>query len=188
MTNLEIQQTRMGVESPWDAQNKSRAMAQAAARQDQWPYPWAWMPPGGRPFSKVGSLAAPNYGAGNVALITGVEYEVPAGYMGVISHLFWQYVGTGYVNGSGNVVVSVTVNQPVGLTSAAGYGLPDYNAMVVSVGDAQFPWPVPGGWVLDEGNVVRMTAYTVATVGQGAPNYVLGGVLGWIWPSQMGRR
>jgi hypothetical protein len=187
-TELEIQQARLGVDSPWDVQNKSRAITAAMARQDNWPYPWAYMPPGGRPFNRAGSVAAPNYNVGNMVEITGTRYEVPAGYMGVITGLWWQYVGTGFVNGSGNVVVSVTVNQPLGLTSLAGYSLPDYNNMVVALGDASYPWPVAGGWVLDEGNVVRMTAYTVATVGQGAPNYVLGGVLGWIWPSQTGRR
>ena len=179
-----VQRALKGVDSPWEAQNKSRAMIEAAWRQDNWPYPWVYMPPGGRPFNRVGSVAAPAHGAGNVVLVTGVQYEVPAGYTGVLTGLFWQYVGTGFVNGSGNVVASVTVNTPVGVTSVAGYGLPDYNAMSVAVGGADYPWPVTGGWVIEGGNVLRMTAYTVATVGVGAPNFVLGGLMGWVWPSQ----
>jgi len=97
----------------------------------------------------VGSLSRPQpRRAGDVAVITGVEYEVPAGIWGDYS-LVLADVGSGFVNGIGNVVVSVTVNQPVGLTSTAGYGLPDYTNMVVQIGDAQLPVAGAGGWVID---------------------------------------
>lgn len=177
--------TRLGLNTPWENQNRARAVAQD--RVDKWPYPWVHMPENGRPFNRVGSVVAPAFGDVNQVAVTGVQYEVPAGYVGVLRGLFWQYVGTGFVNGSGNVVVTVDVNTPLGTTPATAFNLPDYSNMVVAIGDANYPWPVDGGWFLREGDMVRMKAYTVATVGTGAGNYVLGGVQGWVWPSAVSR-
>lgn len=177
--------TRLGLNTPWENQNRSRAVAYD--RIEKWPYPWVYMPENGRPFSRVGSVAAPAYDAANQVLVTGVQYEVPAGYMGVLCALFWTYVGSGWTNGSGDVVATVDVNTPLGTSPATAYNLPDYYNMVVGLGDSRYPWPIPGGWILREGDVVRMKAYTVGTVGTGAPNYVLGGVQGWVWPSVVNR-
>lgn len=176
-------QSRLAAITPWELQDRARAAA--IERQDQWPYPWVYMPPGGRPFNARGSLVAPAYGAGNQAVVT--SYEVPAGYMGVLTHLFWQYIGTGFVEGSGTIVATVDINTPLGVSAVDGYSLPDFADMTLSVGDQKYPWPIPGGWVADEGQILRLKAYTTATVTVGAGNYIHGGLLGWIWPAQSNR-
>lgn len=176
-------ENRLAVQVPWESQNRARAAA--ISRQDAWPYPWVFMPPGGRPFNRRGSLVAPAYGAGNQAVVT--SFEVPAGYQGVLLNLFWQYVGTGFVQGSGTIVTTVDINTPLGVAALGGYTLPDFANMTLSIGDNTYPWPVDGGWVLDEGQVVRMKSYTTATVTVGAGNYIHGGLLGWIWPAQVNR-
>jgi len=167
-------------DTPWDTQTRARAAA--VKRLDMWPYPWAHMPIDGRPFSRRGSVVAPAFGVGNQ--VTLAEYEIPPGYMGVITHVFALYVGTGYIEGAGFVVWDIDLNTPLGTTPSAGYALPDYAAFTMSLGDAKYPWPLAGGWVADEGETVRVKGRTVATVTVGGNTRLLGGVLGWIWPSQ----
>jgi hypothetical protein len=164
--------------SPYEAQ--VRATAKAAGRQDQWPYPWEFRAEDGRGYCVRGSVAAPAFGAVNQVLIA--EYEVPAGFIGVLRHLWCQYVGTGYVEGSGNVVFTVDINTRLGVTTE-GYLLPYFGTIAGQLGSNVTPFPLDGGWMLDEGDVVRLKGYTVGTVSVGAPNYVLGGLMGWIWPT-----
>lgn len=168
--------------SPYELQIRTRAAAES--RGAQWPYPWTYMPQDGRPYSRRGSVAAPAFTIANQVTIA--EMEIPNGYMGVLTWIYAFYAGSGFVNGSGDVVFTVDVNTPLGTSPFQGYGLPDYSAFTMALGSANNPWPLPGGWVLNEGDVVRVKAYTVGTVGTGAPNYVHGGLLGWTWPSQKG--
>jgi hypothetical protein len=177
---------RLGVQTPWETQNRARALA--ADRAAEWPYPWVHMPQNGRAFNRVGSVEAPPYGDANTVVVTGAVYTVPVGYVGVLTGLFWQYVGTGFVNGSGNVIVTIDVNTPLNTGGVTAYNLPDYSNMRVALGLPAYPWSVSGGWMLDDGDTVRVKAYTVATVGVGAPNYVLAGLQGWIWPNGDGQR
>lgn len=173
---------RMGLETPYENQRRARAVA--VANRNDWPYPWAYMPVDGRPFNRVGSVVSPAFDAANQVLVTGCEYTIPTGYAGVLGALWWEFVGSGFVRGSGDVVATVDVNTPVGVSVVGGFVLPDYGSMVVPLGAAATPYPVLGGWVLSEGDTVRLKAHTVATVGTGAPNFVVGGLQGWVWPLQ----
>lgn len=174
--------------NPTPYETQSRARTAAVTRGAQWPYPWVDMPIDGRPFSRRGNFQAPAFGAGNQ--ITLASFEVPMGYNAVVTHLFTGYFGTtaggAWVNGTGTVFWSVDVNTPLGASPVAGYGLPDYALFDLSIGNAAYPWPVSGGWVLEDGDVIRVKGYTVATVDVGAGTALYGGVIGWVWPSQKG--
>lgn len=171
---------RLGIETP--VENQQRARAVANANRNDWPYPWAYMPQDGRPFSRRAAVATPAFGAAN--RVTLATYEVPTGYMGVLVNVLAFYAGTGFINGSGDIVWDIDVNTPLGVSVVGGYALPDYSAFTLSLGNAIQPWPLDGGWVLGEGDIVRVKARTVATVGTGAPNFLYGGLMGWVWPVQ----
>lgn len=62
--------------------------------------PWLIPPPGHLPFVEVGNIQIPTIG--NSATV--LRIEVPVGYDGVIRRLANNYLGGGFVSGSGDIV------------------------------------------------------------------------------------
>lgn len=174
-----VQSYRRGVSPAVPAQSQLMAQFTRDGRKDQYPYPWEHMPSSGRAFNKRGSIEAPAFGAANQVVIA--TLTVPAGYRGVLRKVFTGYQGTGFLNGLGFVVWDIDINTPLGVTNG-GYSLPDFAAMTLALGSTVYPWPVEGGWLLNEGDTVRVKAYTDNTVGVGPGAVVFGGLLGWLWP------
>jgi hypothetical protein len=170
---------RSGVRPAVPAQSQLMAQFTRDGRRDEYPYPWCHMPSNGRAFNKRGAVEAPAYDAANQVVIA--TLVVPAGYRGVLRKVFTGYSGTGYAVGSGFVVWDIDINTPLGVVGG-GYSLPDFAAMTLPLGGVAYPWPLEGGWLLSEGDTVRVKAYTVSTVGVGPGAVVFGGLIGWLWP------
>jgi hypothetical protein len=149
-----------------------------------WPYPWVYIPPGGISFYSPGSVAAPNYGVGNQVEIC--EYTVPISFEGVLTKLMNQYLDPApstFVQGSGDIIFDYDIDRPIGAPLSTGHYLADYYHILVNQGSTEEgPWPVEGGIRLKQGETIRLKVYTVQNVLTGAPAFVHGALLGWIWP------
>lgn len=158
-------------------------LANSARHIEEWPFPWEQMPPDGRVFNAMSNAAvdAPAYGAANQVVVC--SYAIPAGFTACIKAIMRSYSGSGWVEGSGDIVWDIDVDRPLGASPIIGWGLPDYTANIFSLGSPSLgPWKVPGAIIVQSGTI-RMKARTVANVTVGAPNYLVGTLIGWIYPS-----
>lgn len=71
--------------------------------------PWQKMPPQGKRFSQIGSIALPtsNYGTDQLVL----SYRVPLGFDGVINYIVQNYTGQGFSDGGGDLTWRLQLNQ-----------------------------------------------------------------------------
>ncbi len=154
------------------------------ARSDEQssPYPWVMIPPGGVSVFEHGSFATPAYGTANQ--ITLCTYQVPDGWEGVLSDVMVLLLDPNgnFVEGSGSVFWDIDIDRPLAAALSTGRYLPNYYHISTRLGDLTRPWPVRGGWRMKQGETYRVKFYTVNTVTVGAPAYVHGSLLGWVWP------
>lgn len=158
------------------------ATIRRGARQDEnsSPYPWVMIPPGGVSVFEHGSFATPAYGA----QITLATYTVPDGWEGVLSDVMDLLLDPNgnFVEGSGSAFWDIDIDRPLGAALATGRYLPNYYHILTRLGDLTRPWPVRGGWRMKQGETYRMKFTAVNTVTTGAPSFVHGAMLGWVWP------
>ena len=162
-----------------------RAIRQAArSDEERTPYPWVMLPPGGISFFAMGSVPAPAFGQANQ--VTLATYTVQDGWEGTLQDVLVIYDDQGaatFVQGSGDIVWTIDIDNPLGSPLATSRFLPNYAQILTQLGSLENgPWPVRGGWRMKQGEVYRVKAYTVANVATGAPNFVHGALLGWVWP------
>lgn len=149
-----------------------------------WPEPWVEMPPGGEPFDVVQSIATPAAnGAENVVL----QYPIPLGFDGVILGIANYFVGTGFTEGSGDLVWRIRR----GLPGTQGAPIRNYQDIRTTMGSPVSPREVFGGILVTSGDFLT---YTV-THAAGSPivpggNRVVCNIAGFYWPrgsSEMNR-
>lgn len=155
-----------------------RSRALASDRAAAWPYPWSFPPQDEVPFNPTGSVAAPAFGSQVVV----AAYQIPQGYEGALWQLFAVYQGSGYVTGSGDILWTVDINAPLGVSALTAYTLPDLANVVLPLGTPQLPFKFAAPYLLHEGDTVRLKATSVQNIGTGAPNYMQGYLGGWTWP------
>lgn len=160
------------------------AAVRRGARNDEQssPYPWVMIPPGGVSVFEHGSFPTPAYGAGNQ--ITLCTYVVPDGWEGVLSDVMVLLLDPNgnFVEGSGSVLWDIDIDRPLAAALSTGRFLPNYHSITTRLGDLTRPWPVRGGWRMKQGETYRIKFQTVNTVTVGAPAFVHGALLGWVWP------
>ncbi len=146
--------------------------------------PWVKMPPQGRRYAKVGSLA---YNAvladGNDHLIPftqGVGYAnggmlVPEGHDGCIVSVVFGYTGTGFNEGSGDLTWRIQINQR---------WAKDYSKVTTQIGSLQTPYNINSGQILlQTGNLVQVFVnISAGAAGNLAGGTILGAIFGWTWP------
>lgn len=105
---------------------------------------WVTMPPEGRRFQKIATTTpqqikdAVGYNADYEVTARGGNEIVPVGYAGVLTGIVNYYTGTGFVEGSGDIVWRVRINQR---------WVKDYGNMVTTVGTLQAPCMIYRGGV-----------------------------------------
>jgi len=119
-------------------------------------------------YVALGALGGPN------AVI--ISFQVPIGYNGVIKKIGNNFVGGGWVEGSGAVVWQVLVD------GAPPPGANSYNAILGSLGSPASPTELPGGFRIYENQVVTLVAQnaTVVVAGQ----LVGGRLVGYLYPRE----
>lgn len=112
--------------------------------------PWLAMPASGVPFNEDNYIALPAIGAeANV-----IQFVVPDGMNGVIDQLGNNFVGGGWVEGSGNVVWRI---------EADGVAIRNHQNIVASLGNPAMPSrtaPIR----IHEGQVITLVVRNVAVV------------------------
>ena len=135
------------------------------------------------PVFEMGAVLVPPYGATNQVIIT--THRVPANYLCLITGLLLNYQGGVPAPLPGDVIYTVDVDRPLaaggGSLLTAGYDEKDFGNVPIQLGNFAFsPWPVE--FLHQSGEVIRVKGYSVANVGIGAPNYLLGALVGFEWP------
>lgn len=162
---------------PSDVQALSEAFAVQAAR-----YPWYHVrPANGMYFFAQGSIEAP----ANSTQTEVLEYTVPDGFHGVITHLVLAFeagAGAALVPGDGSVTWAIDVNRKAGSISITGRSLRNWEAILFPLGTYQNPWPVPDGQELNSGEVLRVKVTTANPAPVGSPARANAIVQGWVAP------
>ncbi len=159
--------------------NNLQRLANSARVPDEWPFPWLQQAADGRQFNQQGSQPAPVFGT----QLTIVEYEIPEGFNACIHSIMRAFIGGGFVEGSGSILWTLDVNRELGALPIIGYDVPSYAFNTFSMGNPiQGPWKLPGPICIESG-IIRLKATSVSDIGTGVPNYMVGALLGWIYPS-----
>ncbi len=128
--------------------------------------PWLAMPANGEPFNQVGYVALPAIGA-EANIFT---FQVPEGRHGIIKWIGNNFVGGGWVEGSGNVLWRIEVD---------GVAVRNHEAIASSLGNPASPSetaPIR----LHEGQIVTLIVRNVGVVVAG--QLVGGRLSGWFYP------
>lgn len=142
--------------------------------RNEWPYWWVYPRENTQsvPFSQ--SIPLPVAGV----LTEVMELQVPAGFCFVLRGIRHTYQGAGFVDGSGDLLWTIDVDNPNTAVSIAGFGLPYLTNMAEQRGDQARPWPIEGYAVFNEFQTLRYKVISALGV-SGAPNLVTCGLYGW---------
>jgi len=145
-------------------------MSAAALAQISPPY-------GALTFNPFKAIPLPAPAAGDVVLAT---FQVPIGYDGIITGQSNGYIGAGFMEGSGDIVWRIAVNQNTALRY-----LKDCGAILFSLGQINNHQTVPGGMRLYSGDTVALIVTCPNTSGALPPagtGQVFAGLHGWFYP------
>jgi hypothetical protein len=136
--------------------------------------PWITPPPNSRILQQVGALDLPADGVNNSLVLS---FYVPVGYDAVISGVTFAFTGTGWLDGSLDLVGRVGINR----RSAE-----DLSNVIVSLGSPQQPFPLgPGGLRLQSQELVQCYVSVSADASlRLTPGKVIWGISGWYYPQQ----
>jgi len=152
-----------------------------ATNSNQWPYWWRQPRSDAQAVQRCLSIAAPV--AGVLTEITRVT--VPEAMVFVLTGYRQNFATltnpTPFVDGSGSILWTVDVDNPIGsgTNALAGYAVPDLYNMSDERGSKLGPWPIDGYTVFRPKQVIRYKVITTADIPAGDPNYITAGLFGW---------
>lgn len=149
--------------------------------------PWVSMPSEGRRFRPIESSPLTDFGAPGP--FTGIDVvvlqmRVPLGYDGVISDVVCGFSGSGFIEGSGDVVWRLAADYlPIGGGNfTGGRYLRDMGNILTSLGSLTQPSPVPRGGLRIYSNDLVTFFCNVSAVATIANGSILTSLGGWFWP------
>jgi hypothetical protein len=137
--------------------------------------PWeddAAIPHEAVPFNPTLGITTPAPAAGDQTV---VSLRVPYGYDGLLTGIWWLYSGINFVQGSGDIIWRVQVNQRY---------VKDLSNVLFQLGNPKTPIPLTEGVILFSGQTVRIVVNVPNLSGQiqvGAST-ISAGLLGFYWP------
>jgi hypothetical protein len=134
--------------------------------------PWYYPPVNFQAFDKQGVLVTPAIGASGIVL----TLTVPQGYASACRRLSINVVGPGFVQGSGELVFSVTVDN-------APYK--NYASILTEFGSVQIPRDTDG-ILANSGQVYRVTVLNVSYAALGTN--IVASLGGWFYPDRKKQR
>jgi len=139
----------------------------------KWPdAPWVKMPPQGKRFSSIKSVALPNAPLDNLDHVIG-SFVVPEGYDGVIKSVIFNYTGAGFQEGSGDISWRLRVNQRY---------VKDYGNVQTQIGSLTLPYPGSAGEILIQSGNLVVFIYNAQNTGNLNGGRLIGSAWGWYWP------
>lgn len=124
------------------------------------------------PFLKQQGIVTPTTASGDNVVVT---FRVPYGYDGLLSGFYFQYSGSGFAQGSGDIIWRIQVNQ---------YYVKDLSNTPYLLGDPVNPVPMTQGKILTSGQQVRaiVSIPNLSGMIQIGNSTVYAGLLGFFWP------
>lgn len=149
-----------------------------AEYRKRFPVPWGddfganAIPAQAAPLNRTGGIITPATAAGDTLVI---EERVPQGYDGLLQGVYWFYTGSGFDQGSGDIVWRVQLGQRF---------LEDLGAVTFQMGSPQSPMPLTEGQILLSGQTVRVLVNVPNLSGmiQIGASRIAAGLIGFYWP------
>lgn len=137
-----------------------------------WDDEFGGVPPQARTFRPAKGILTPGPGAGDVLM---VELTMPVGYDGLLSGIFQFYTGSGFIQGSGDIIWRIQVNQRY---------VKDLGNSPFSLGSPREPFPLTEGQILLSGQTVRYLVNVPNLSGniQVGNSQIVCGLIGFYWP------
>ena len=145
---------------------------------DLYPYPWdedtqnpVPIPKGAVPVRQAKGITTPATAAGDQTILS---YVVPQGYDALITSFWFSYSGTGFVQGSGDLLFRIQQNQRY---------LKGLSNVPFLIGAPKFPCPMTEGQIVMSGSLLRVIVNVPNLSGLilvGAST-VSGGLQGFLW-------
>lgn len=129
------------------------------------------VPPGSRPFLQQKGIVTPTTASGDNQV---VAFRVPYGFDALLAGFYFNYSGSGFAQGSGDILWRIQVNQ---------YFLKDLSNLPFLLGDPVNPVPMTQGKILFSGQEVRVLVSVPNLSGmiQIGNSTVYAGLLGFAW-------
>lgn len=162
----------------------AQALREERAAKTQWPFPWVFPPPGATRVTAgadtSGTLIVPTVAAGATQ---GLAYTVDEGFQFALEAIVVEFLNAGVqgIWNPGDMLWSLTLNQPVGVTSFQGSPIQGLSNVDVPLGTLQIPWPLFCAEIFQPNDTIR-SVFTNVAMGAGAANYLKTLLLGWKWP------
>lgn len=162
----------------------AQALREERAAKSQWPFPWSFPPPSASRVTAgvgaSGTLAVPAAGVATQGLL----YTVDEGFQFALEAIVVVYLNAGFAGlvNPGDFLWSLTLNQPVGVTTFQGSPIQGFNNCDVGLGTLQIPWCLWCAELFQPNDAIR-SVFTNVNLGAGSPNYFKTILLGWKWPA-----
>lgn len=123
-------------------------------------------------FIQQKAILTPATAAGNVDILS---FRVPKGYDGLLTGLYTAYSGSGFAQGSGDIVWRIKRNQ---------YYLKDLSNLQFAIGSTIFPVPLTEGQLLfsDQTVSAQVNVPNLSGMIQVGNSFVSVGCFGFFWP------
>jgi hypothetical protein len=171
--------TEKGVMRP-DARDLVNNAGNSLANPYNGNFPWVVPPQSAISISARGSVVAP----ANGTQVQICSFTVPQAMEAVINFIVCKVQGFTFDEGSGQITWTVDIDRPLGSTTV-GYNPPFFGSITTELGSLQIPFPIPSGIRLSERLTIRLKVTTTAPVPVGAPNYIIGMLIGWYYPTKL---
>jgi len=130
------------------------------------------VPAGGRPFHVTGTITTPDAAAGDVLVC---QARVPYGYDALLAYIYQIYQGSGFEQGSGDIVWRIRRNQ---------FWLKQLGNNPYQLGSVQNPLPLTEGQIILSGSLFSyyVNVPNLSGMIQVGASLISCGMLGFYWP------
>lgn len=137
-----------------------------------WEDDFGAIPPGAIPIRQTNGITTPTAAAGDKVM---VKYKVPCGYFALLSGFYFSYSGTGFVQGSGDLVFRMKVDM---------YYVKDLSNVLFTLGSSRFPVPMTQGQIVSSDDMVCLivNAPNLSGLIQAGSSTCSAGLFGFAWP------
>ena len=137
-----------------------------------WDEDFGAIPEQSKVIRQTQGIVTPAPAAGDQVMI---EYHVPTGFFGLLSGFFFQYSGIGFVQGSGDLIFRIRLNQRY---------LKDLSNVLFTLGNTKFPIPMTQGQPLlsDQRVQAIVNVPNLSGLIQVGQSTCYAGLFGFLWP------
>jgi hypothetical protein len=137
-----------------------------------WDDDFAAIPAWAIPFRAVAGITTPDTASGDNVV---VSLHVPSGYDGFLTGLFWHYSGTGFSQGSGDIIWRLQINRRY---------VKDLGDVPFELGSPVLPLPLTDGQLLLSDWTVSaiVNVPNLSSMIQVGASTITAGLLGFYWP------